>query len=55
MPNQGTTVGLDDVREIRCGKLPVRDPARELVVPNAIVPPEQLAVLLGQIGNHVPS
>ena len=40
MSDEGTTVGLNDVGEIRCGELPVRNPARELIVPNAVVPPK---------------
>ena len=53
MSDEGTTVGLNDVGEIRCGELSIRNPARELVVPHAVVPTEKLSVRLRQVGDLV--
>ena len=51
--NEGTAVVLDDSRQVRRGELPVGHPARELVVPDTVVPTEELAVRLGEVGDLV--
>ena len=46
-------VVLDDGRQVRSGELAVGDPARELVVPHAVVPAEKLAIGLRQVRDLV--
>ena len=51
--DEGAAVVLDDGGEVGSGELPVGHPARELVVPDAVVPAEELAVRLGKVGDLV--
>ena len=53
VPNDGATVRLDHVREIVCSERPAADPARQLVVPHAVVAAEELAVGLGEVRDLV--
>ena len=55
VPNERATVVLDDRREVRGREAAVRDPARELVVPHAVVPAEELPVRLGEVRDLVPA
>ncbi len=55
MSDERAAVHRDHVCQIRSRELPVRDPARELVVPHAVMPAQQLPVLLRQARNHVPA
>jgi hypothetical protein len=53
--DERTTVVLDDGGELRSGELATGHPARELVVPNAVMATEKLAVGLGEVRNLVTS
>ena len=46
---------LNDGRQVRGSELAVRDPARELVVPHAVVAAEELAVRLREVRDLVPA
>ena len=47
MTDERAAVVLDDRRQLRSSELAVRHPARELVVPDAVVTTEEHVVLLG--------
>ena len=47
--DEGAAVVLDDGRQLRSSELAVRHPARELVVPDAVVTTEELAVSLCEV------
>ena len=51
--NEGTAVVLDDSRQVGRGELPVGHPAWELVVPDTVVPAEELAIRLGEVSDLV--
>ena len=51
--DERAAVVLDDGRQVRSGELSVGDPARELVVPHAVMATEELAVLLREVRNLV--
>ena len=53
MADERAAVILDDRRQLRSSELAVRHPARELVVPDAVVTTEELAVCLGKVGDLV--
>ena len=48
-------VVLDDGRQVRSGELAVGDPARELVVPHAVVSAEELPVRLREVRDLLPA
>ena len=45
---------LDDSGQVRSGELAVGDPARELIMPHAVMSAKQLAVRPGEIRDNVP-
>ena len=53
MTDERAAVVLDDGRQLRSRELAVGHPARQLVVPDAVVSTEELAVCLGKVGDLV--
>ena len=51
--HEGAAVILDDGGQVGRGESTTANPARKLVVPNAVVATEQLAVSLGEVGNLI--
>ena len=53
--DERAAVVLDDGRQVRSGELAVRHPARELVVPHAVVTAKQLPIALRELRDLVSS
>ena len=53
--DERAAVVLDDGRQVRSGELSVRHPARELVVPHAVVSAEELPVRLREVRDLLPA
>ena len=51
--DERAAVVLDDGRQLRSGELAVRHPARQLIVPDAVVTTEELAVCLCEVSDLV--
>ena len=51
--DERAAVVLDDRRQVGRGELSVGDPARQLVVPHAVVSTEELTICLGEVRNLV--
>ena len=55
MTDERAAVVLDDRRQLRSGELAVGHPARELVVPHAVMSSEELSVGLRQVRDLITS
>ncbi len=51
--DNSAAVGLNDLSQLRGGPVAVRNPARELAVPHAVVSAQELPVVFGKVGDGV--
>ena len=55
MGEQCRAVSLDDARKLRRTEATVGNPARQLIVPDAVMAAEKLSVGFGEVGNLITS